>query len=69
MWARAVWIEKDREIEDVVPDIWIKGESIFWPPVANAEKAMKTRQMPTNSWRVFKLIKIKCKSGMYNTFF
>ncbi|XP_053390874.1 uncharacterized protein DDB_G0287625-like, partial [Mercenaria mercenaria] len=33
-----------------------------WPPFANAEKAMKTRQTPTQSWRMFKLVKLKYKS-------
>ena len=31
MWARAVWIEQDKEEEGVIPDIWIQGQTVRWP--------------------------------------
>ena len=27
MWARAVWIEQDKEEEGVIPEIWIQGQN------------------------------------------
>ena len=63
MWKRAVWAEGKREEDGVIPGIWVKGEYAYWPPGVTAEKAMKERREPTEKWRKFKLVKIKCTSG------
>ena len=35
MWARAVWIEQDKEEEGVIPEIWIHGQTVRWPTGLN----------------------------------
>ncbi|XP_060599914.1 serine/arginine repetitive matrix protein 2-like [Ruditapes philippinarum] len=63
MWVRAVWMEGDREEEGVVPETWIKGGYLFWPPGVDARKAREKKISPQSTWRKFELIKIKCKSA------
>jgi hypothetical protein len=63
MWVRAVWMEGDRKEEGVVPETWIKGGYLFWPPGDDARKAREKKISPQSTWRKFELIKIKCKSG------
>lgn len=62
MWIRAVWMEGQHE-EGVIPDVWEKDGTVFWPPGKNADKAMKERRVPAESWREFRLVKVKTKSG------
>lgn len=59
MWVRAVWKEGEMEEEGVIPDIWVQGKCVFWPPGVAAAKALRERWEPTERWRKFKLIKIK----------
>jgi len=63
MWSTAVWIEKKREEEGVVPSNWIKDDIVFWPNVRDAEKSLQQRQTPGSKWHQFKLVKIKHTSG------
>ncbi|KAK3086755.1 hypothetical protein FSP39_022866 [Pinctada imbricata] len=65
MWTRAVWIEKGREEEGVVPSSWIKEDDLYWPPGVNAKKAMEEKRDPGDSWRKFNIIKIKHQSGKF----
>lgn len=64
MWTRAVWMEGKREIEGVIPNNWIQGDAVKWPPGNNAKKAMDELRTPTEKWRKFKLVKKKLTSGM-----
>ena len=64
MWKRAVWLEDEVEEEGVIPDCWANEESVYWPPGKNAQKALKERREPGESWSTFPLVKVKCISGM-----
>jgi hypothetical protein len=61
-----VWWEKGDEEEGVVPDCWIVGGELLWPPGPNAEKFRLERRQPTSKWWRFKLKKIKFESGMFD---
>ena len=63
MWARAVWMEGNREIEGTIPRNWIRHKKVRWPPGKNAEKPMKEMREPTSEWKSFKLCKIKLTSS------
>ena len=62
-WSRAVWFEKDKEMEHVVPSSWISEECIFWPPM-NAKKNLYGQKPPGPKWLQFPLKKIKISSGI-----
>lgn len=64
MWSRVVWLERDEELEGVMPSSWVRGEIVMWPPGVNAAKAMKDKKEPQDNWRKFKLVKVKLQSGM-----
>jgi len=63
MWARAVWLEGEKEVEGVVPVAWIKDGAVYWPPGVDAKKALQKKSTPLISWRKFTLQKNKIKSG------
>ena len=65
MWCRAVWREKTKEIEGVVPDLWITDQTVFWPNTADAKRFFEERKEPSKTWRKFPLIKVKISSGTY----
>lgn len=56
----------DHQEECIVPDIWISNKSVLWPPVVDAESAIKNRRKPAKSWSSFKLVKEKFSSGITN---
>lgn len=64
MWARAVWKERGREEEGVIPKSWIKEKVVYWPPGTDASKAMQKVATPDEKWRKFVLSKIKFTSSM-----
>ena len=66
MWTRAVWREGQREVEGVVPDIWIDEikRTLRWPRTTNAEKALSERWTPKDNWWSFQLVKVKTVTGM-----
>ncbi|CAL9689630.1 unnamed protein product [Knipowitschia caucasica] len=61
MYARAVWVEKGKEMEGTVPFNWVKGNQIFWPR-QKAQSAFKAKINPGDDWLSFPLIKIKVTS-------
>ena len=63
MWVRAVWMEGDKEEKGVLPWSWLKDKYVFWSPGQNAEKAMRNNLVPTSSWKMFDLIRVKHRSG------
>lgn len=63
MWARVVWLEGQKEIEGVVPEKWVRDGFICWPPGVSAEKSMREMRDPASSWRKFKMVKMKIRSG------
>ena len=63
MWARAVWIEQDKEEEGVIPEIWIQGQTVRWPTGLNVVKALSEKREPLGKWHKFPLTKIKFRSG------
>ena len=62
-WLRAVWQEKGKEEEGTVPDCWVRGNTLYWPPGPNAMKVRKERKTPGKNWTAFPLIKVKHSSG------
>lgn len=65
MYAKAVWLENDRETEGAVPLNWVDREKgiLMWPK-KNPTRAFKLKENPKDDWMSFKLIKIKVTSGM-----
>ena len=69
-WSRAVWYEGKKEFEDVVPSKWIQernGERVLlWPPHGQNEKHfLDERKEPEESWRCYKLKKVKTSNGEF----
>ncbi|XP_061194512.1 serine/threonine-protein kinase PRP4 homolog [Saccostrea echinata] len=62
MWSRAVWLERDHEEEGVIPSSWIREGMVMWPPGVSAAKALREKKEPQDTWRRFKLIKVKHQS-------
>ncbi|KAJ8010051.1 hypothetical protein DPEC_G00070960 [Dallia pectoralis] len=63
MYARAVWVEHDKEVEGSAPDNWIDvdNKTIRWPK--KGEKAAFLNQHPPNDdWMTFTLVKRKITS-------
>lgn len=48
MWSRVVWLERDHDLEGVMPSSWVRGGFVMWPPGVNASKAMKEKKKPKN---------------------
>lgn len=49
-----------------MPDSWLSEKGfVLWPPVVNAEKAIKCQRKPAKTWQSYKLIKVKFHSGMF----
>lgn len=46
MWSRVVWLERDQELEGVMPSSWVRGGFVMWPPGVNAATAMKEKKEP-----------------------
>lgn len=65
MWVRAVWFEggDNLEMEGVIPNTWVAGEVVYWPPGSNAENAISNMLPPGKSWRQFTLKQNKFCSG------
>jgi hypothetical protein len=59
-YARVVWFEKGREIEDVVPSKWINGSTIKFPRKDSKQKIVE-RTAPNNYWLSFQM-KVKARS-------
>ena len=66
VWIRAVWLEGDTEVEEVIPSTWVKYGKVLWPKVSRsgAIKAINERWEPASNWDKFQLIKVKISSGM-----
>lgn len=66
MWARALWIEGSKMMEDTIPYKWIdtKTKIVYWPK-SNYVKCLKDQEEPNETWKNFKLIKIKVIDGKY----
>jgi len=63
MWSRAVWLEREREEEGVVPSNWVTDDYVNWPSGCDATRAMAEQKNPGANWRKFKLVKVKLRSG------
>ncbi len=63
MWVRAVWRERNKEEEGVIPKSWVLDDMVHWPPGIDALKAMKEMRKPEEKWRKFPLIKLKLTSS------
>ena len=65
LWARAVWMEGVKAIEDTNPKIWINEDKkiVYWPYKVSYIKAVKQWVRPTENWKKFKLIKVKIVDG------
>ena len=64
MWARAVWVEGNQIIEDVVPASWIdRKRKLVWWPSENEATSLKKMKAPDDSWFRFKLVKVKIEAG------
>lgn len=61
-WTRAVWLEGQEEIEDVVPTAWLRNGYLYWP--SKNTKFALTKQLPaSSSWPKYKVLKKKiCNS-------
>lgn len=44
--VRFVWLERDQELEGVMPSSWVREGFVMWPPGVNASKAMKEQKNP-----------------------
>lgn len=64
IWSLAAWLEGSTEEEGVIPSSWITENHVRWPCGLNVMRAMRELRMPDNKWDSFKLIKVKCTSGM-----
>ena len=60
LWARAVWMEGVKTIEETIPKIWINEDKkiVYW-----RYKAVKQWVHPTEDWKKFKLTKVKIVNG------
>ena len=63
IWARAVWREGEKLMEDVVPLKWTNADSLFWPVGISFQRALSKQLEPAENWKKFPLIKIKLQSG------
>jgi hypothetical protein len=52
-----------REEECTVPSSWVQGSSLLWPPVANAESAIRSCRHPAKTWKAYDIVKVKFESG------
>lgn len=68
MWSRVVWLERDQDLEGVMPSSWVRGGFVMWPPGVNASKAMKEKKTQ-KTCRKFKLIKVTHQSGINRPIF
>lgn len=68
MWVRAVWRERNKEEEGVIPKSWVLDDMVYWPPGIDALKAMKEMRKPEEKWRKFPLIKLKLTSSKSMSF-
>ena len=65
LWARAVWMEGIKTIEDTISKIWINEEKkiVYWPYKVSYIKAVKQWVHPTEDCKKFKLIKVEIVDG------
>ena len=63
MWVRAVWVEKGREEEGVIPSVWLEDKTVRWPKGITAMRDLNNQEKPSKDWHIFPLRKIKCTSG------
>lgn len=67
MWAKVVWVEGNREMEDTIPLCWVIDDCVYWPPASAAKKTvqhlMDSKQSPDENWRQYPVKKIKFQSG------
>ena len=68
-WMVAVWLEKlpdgqVNEEEGPVPANWVDEDkaTVAWPK-SNAKRLFDTRASPQRNWKLFDLVKVKCRSG------
>lgn len=64
-WWKVSWREDLKEVESVVPDIWVSGNTLRWPRTGNVEKQLLARAPPTTKWDRFELISIRTKKGTF----
>ena len=62
-WSLVVFIEKEREIEAVVPTNWIKGKILHWSNSVHAKRDLLEKRPVEDGWLCYRLVKIKIKSG------
>ena len=62
-WVLAVWEEKKKEVEGVLPSNWIIDDYVHWPPVLDASHLFTRRAEPEEKWHQFPLKKVKHTSG------
>jgi hypothetical protein len=59
-YARVVWFEKGREIEDVVPSKWINGSTLKFPR-KDLKRKIVERTAPDKDWLSFQMKKVKTR--------
>jgi len=64
-WCRAVWLERENEEEGVIPSCWVNAYEniVYWPTNLNVLRAFKERKVPDNTWKKFRLLKMKMSDG------
>ena len=55
-WTRAVWLERGKEVEGVIPSCWVDQDSVSWPNGVNADKALNEQRPPKDNWLKFQLL-------------
>ena len=66
-YSKAAWIEKVGGPEQIatIPSCWIdvEKETVRWPVKVNPIRAMKEMRLPQESWKTFKLTKVKLQDS------
>jgi hypothetical protein len=57
-FARIVWLEKGKELEDVVPANWVSGSVVYFPK-KDLKRKIADCEMPSKDWLKYHVKKVK----------
>ncbi len=64
MYARAVWLEDEKEMEGTIPDIWIDiVQKTVRSPKKKVKQCFHNHVVPEDDWETFTLVKRKFVAG------
>ena len=66
LYSLVVLKENMKEVESVVPEVWVKGNKVYYPNGLQVKTLHKSCITPKDDWPQYQLIKIKCTGRFIN---